>query len=433
MIWSGRSCVDGDPVGEVTSSMKLAGFRSRAVAGPSIGKWFTRTLACSVVLLGCEGKPPASPTATIPPSPPPTEMAPSTPPPTAPAPGPTGSAQEPKLPPPKPTTIPLARTGDAALDGTLAEGDKAFEDGDLKKALASYEQARKAAPKRAAPLVGVARVKVTQASPNLGFAAAEKQPDVVAASKELKRATELEAGFGPAHVEYGRALLLLGDASGAEAALRKGVKLVPDEPEAHSAFGVALLAAGKSEEALAELAKAKELDPGSAARRGNLGTVLFMRGKVPDAIKEYEVQVTLAPDDARARSDLGTALLAQNDFTRALVELRRAVELDPKRATFRSNLGYGLQLQGKLAEAIVEYREALKLDPKLSSAWINLATALARDPKTRGEARQALLTAQKLDPSDPRVKPNLEELDALEKQGATNKATSPPTSTPKHP
>jgi Flp pilus assembly protein TadD len=162
-------------------------------------------------------------------------------------------------------------------------------------------------------------------------------------------------------------------------------------------------------------ARARELDPGSAARRGNLGTVLFMRGRVADAIKEYEIEVRLLPDDARARSDLGTALLAQSDFTRAIPELRKAIQLDPKRATFRSNLGYALQLSGKSSEAIVAYREAIQLDPKLSSAWINLATSLARDPKTRGEARQALKTAAGLDPTDPRVKANLEELDALDK------------------
>jgi Flp pilus assembly protein TadD len=398
-----------------------------------------RTLRClaalSLVVFGSiacgESRPAQQPTATI--TAVPAETATTPPPPASSTPPPAMTTdsrvtQDPQLPPPKATTIPLAKTGDAALDATLSEGDKAFEAGDLKKALRSYEEARKAAPKRAAPLVGMARVKVMQASPNLGFAAATNQPDVVAASKDLKRAVELETGFGPAHVEYGRALLLLGDAPGAEAALRKGVKLVPDEAEAHSAFGVALLAAGKAEEALGELMKAKELDPGSAARRGNLGTVLFMRGKVPDAIKEYEIQVRLAPDDPRAHSDLGTAFLAQNDFTRALPELRKAVELDPKRATFHSNLGYGFQLQGRLSDAIAEYREALKLDSKLSSAWINLATALARDPKTRGEARQALKTAAQIDPTDPRVKANLEELDALEKQqgGSTTKA-SPPT------
>jgi Flp pilus assembly protein TadD len=328
------------------------------------------------------------------------------------------------LPPPKPTTIPLAKTGDAALDATLAEADAAFEAGDLGKALAGYEAAKKAAPKRAAPIVGLARVKVTKASPSLGFAAATGQPDVASAAKELKRATEMEPSFGPAHLEYGRALLLLGDAAQAEASLRKGVRLLPDEAEAHSALGVALLATGKGDEALAELTKAKELDAGSAARRGNLGTVLFMRGKVAEAIKEYEVQVRLAPDDARAHSDLGTALLAQSDFTRAIPELRRAIELDKNRATFHSNLGYALQLSGKMSEAIAEYREAIRLDPKLASAWINLATALSRDPKTRGEARQALLTAGKLDPTDPRVKANLEELDAVEK-GAGKNAPKP--------
>lgn len=65
--------------------------------------------------------------------------------------------------------------------------------------------------------------------------------------------------------------------------------------------------------------------------------------------------------------------------------------------------------------AVGEYREALRIDPKLASAWINLATALARDPRTRAEARSALLRAKALSADDPRVKANLEELDALEK------------------
>jgi len=267
----------------------------------------------------------------------------------------TASPAEASLPPPKPTTITLARTNDAQLDAKLAEADKAFEAGDLAAALAGYEAAKKASPKRAAPIVGVARVKITKASPTLGFAAAEKNVDVIAASKDLKRAADMEPAYGPAHVEHGRALLLLGDAPQAEVALRKGTKLVPEEPEAHSALGVALLATGKTEEALVELTKAKDLDPGSAARRGNLGTVLFMRGRVKDAIKEYEVPARLGPDDARAHSDHGTAPPA--------------------------------------------------------------------DPKTRAEARQALKTAGAIDPSDPRVKANLEELDALEKESG---ATAPP-------
>ena len=121
-------------------------------------------------------------------------------------------------------------------------------------------------------------------------------------------------------------------------------------------------------------------------------------------------------DGARAHSDLGTALLGTTDLERALSELRRAVALDPGRASFHSNLGYALQQSGHADEAIAEYHTALRLDPKAASAWINLGTALARTPRTRGEARAAFQRAGQLSPSDPRVKANLDELDALEKK-----------------
>jgi Flp pilus assembly protein TadD len=92
------------------------------------------------------------------------------------------------------------------------------------------------------------------------------------------------------------------------------------------------------------------------------------------------------------------------------------VRLDSKRATYRSNLGYALQRKGMIAEAQAEYEESIRLDPKLVSAWINLATLLAQTPATRKRARSCLETAARLDPTDPRVKPNLEELDDLERR-----------------
>src|SRR5690606_26628897 len=153
-------------------------------------------------------------------------------------------------PAPRPTTIPLARTGDEKLDALLARGDEAFEAGDYAAAAKEYEAARKAAPKRAAGLVGIARTKISKASPSLGYGSSEKSAGVKAGARDLRRAASLEPGFGPAHVELGRALLLLGDAAGAESALRKGAAALPDEPEARSSLGVALLAVGKTEEAL---------------------------------------------------------------------------------------------------------------------------------------------------------------------------------------
>ena len=324
-------------------------------------------------------------------------------------------AEEP-LPPAKPTTIRLASPVGDAVDQELDRGDAAFEKGDLPGARAHYEAAKKLGPKRAGPVVGLARVRIEKSGAALDYGAAEGSAEVKAAARELKAASTMEKDYGPAFAELGRAELMIGDGPAALAALKRGAELLPNEAEAQSALGVALLATGQKNDALGALQRASTLDPGSAARHGNLGTVLLLVGRVDDAVKEFELQARLAPNDARAHSDLGTALLAKNDLQRAVGELERAVALDATRASYQTNLGYAYQLLGRRADAIAKYREALRLDDKFASAWINLATALAQDPKTRAEARAALMTAKKIDPADPRVKANLEELDALEKK-----------------
>ncbi len=347
------------------------------------------------------GPPPGGRSAATPPQPPPATTRPDS------------------APQARPANIPLAGETSDPVDASLKAGDRALDRGDLTTAMVSYEAARAAGPKRAAPIVGLARARVAKENLALDYASGKGNPAVLAAIRELRRAVSLEPTFGPGQMELGRELLLAGDAAGAVASLRKGVELMPDEAEAHSVLGVGLLATGHRDESLAELARAATLDPGSAPRHGNLGTALFMNGRVGDAIKEYEAQVRLADDDPRAHSDLGTALLASDEVVRAVAELQRAIQLNPTRATFHSNLGYALQSEGKLTEAVGEYKEALRLDPKLSSAWINLATVLARDPKTRAEARGALEKARVVDPTDPRVKANLEELDAVERGSGT--------------
>ena len=307
----------------------------------------------------------------------------------------------------RPSTIPLG-------EGELAAGDSAFEKQDFAEAQRHYA----AAPTGAARSVGLARVRIARVQAPLDYGAAKGNAEVRAAEKDLTRAAHAAPELGPAFVELGRARLLLGDADGAIGALRNGVRLLPQEPEAHSQLGVALLATGHAGDAVLELARAAELDPGSGPRHGNLGTALMMAGRTKDAVVEYETRVRFDDADARAHSDLGTALLGTQDLPRALSELERAVQLDPRRPAFHSNLGYALQQLGRLDRAVAEYRQALKLDPSLVSAWINLATVLARDPKTRVEAHAALARAKALSSDDPRVKANIDELDALEKPGS---------------
>jgi Flp pilus assembly protein TadD len=320
-------------------------------------------------------------------------------------------------PPPKPLTIRLSHGDGSPADAELKQGDAAIETQDFAGAELHYKRAEGIAPKDLSPKVGRLRTRVAKAAPDFGFASAKGNADVKAAAAELGKLANGSSSkpYGPLLAELGRAELLLGDASAALTHLSRAAELMPDEPEVLSACGVAELASGNAEKALVYLRRGVELDMGSAPRHGNLGTVYFMLGRVQEAIAEYGIEVSLEDLEPRAHSDLGTALLAANDVQKGVAELRRAVALDPKRATFRSNLGYALQLSQQKDAAIAEYRKAIELDPKLVSAWVNLATILSREPATRAEARAALMTAKKLDPQDPRVKANLDELDALEK------------------
>lgn len=320
-------------------------------------------------------------------------------------------------PPAKPSTFALVDPKDEGAYALLIrEGDAATEGNKVEMARAAYEKAKTLEPKRSAALTGLARLKLNALDLPMDYAVGKGNKKVLALLPEFKKAAELEkAAPERATVEYGRALLLVGDAKAALAQLELAHGSVRDEAELESSLGVALLALGRGKEAVEPMKRAASLDLGSGARQGNLGTVLLMQGRVREALEAYQSASSLAPNDARARSDLGTALLADNQLDKAIVELREAVKLDAKRATFRSNLGYALQRKGLKAEAQAEYEEAIKLDGKLVSAWINFGTLLAQDAATRKRARTCFETAAKLDPQDPRVRPNLDELDALER------------------
>ena len=144
----------------------------------------------------------------------------------------------------------------------------------------------------------------------------------------------------------------------------------------------------------------------------------MMHGDVRQAITAYRRAVQFAPNDARAHGDLGTALLAGHDVDGAMPHLMKAHQLAPERATFMSNLGYAHQLRGELEQAVHWYQRAIERDKRLNSAWINLATARAQQRRF-DEARRALDEAERIDPSDPRIPANRQELEQMiaEEQG----------------
>ena len=242
------------------------------------------------------------------------------------------SAPPPPVPPRPPGTVlgGLARgTGDAA-DKALLEGDRAIEAGDAKKAKQAYTKAKRLAPKDPAAAVGLIRARLAELEVPAGYAAAPADRRVKKLLTQVDRVIASNPRYGPAHLERGRMLLIIGSAPEALAALQTAVRSIPGDPEAQSALGVALLATGKKNDALKHFKRSSELDTENADRLTNLGTAYMMVGRVSDAIKVYARAVSLAPNDARAHGDLGTAYLAGNKPQEALKHLKRAVGLAPR-------------------------------------------------------------------------------------------------------
>jgi Flp pilus assembly protein TadD len=289
---------------------------------------------------------------------------------------------------------------------------QALDQGDADLARRHYARARGLGASEAEVRLGLIQAKVVATNIATDFAAAPGDVTLERCADELGEWIDSGTAPGGAYVERGRILLMLGKAEASLADLRQGAERLPDDAEAHSALGVALLATGNIADAIRPLRRAAELDPNQAARHTNLGTALLVSGDVAGAKESFSRAARLDPSNARTQSDLGTVLLAAGQAQEAVGHLERAVMLEPRRATFLSNLGYAYQQLGRLDRAIATCRRAIALDERLGSAWINLGIALAQQGDVK-EARAAFQKAHELDPTDPRAKANLQELDDM--------------------
>src|SRR6185437_3739312 len=143
-------------------------------------------------------------------------------------------------------------------------GDTAFAAGDHAAAEKAYHAAEAKDRKDPAAIVGAMRAKIAKAGVTTDFNSAPKHPVLVSAVGELKRAIKLDDSYAPAHLELGRAYLVLGSTGEALESLRRAVELAPGDAEAHSALGIAHLAGGHLPDAIRELARSAEIAPGDA-------------------------------------------------------------------------------------------------------------------------------------------------------------------------
>jgi predicted O-linked N-acetylglucosamine transferase (SPINDLY family) len=133
------------------------------------------------------------------------------------------------------------------------------------------------------------------------------------------------AGF-----RLGHCLLALGDAEGAEAALRRECEAYPDFADAHNVLGVALVNQSRSEDALAAFLAALRVDPQHAEANNNAANVLATLGRREDAVPHLERALQKNPGLADSHLNLGLLLQSLRRYEEAIASFRRALELAPQ-------------------------------------------------------------------------------------------------------
>jgi TolB-like protein/Flp pilus assembly protein TadD len=156
------------------------------------------------------------------------------------------------------------------------------------------------------------------------YDAADAREAMPRARAAAEKALALDETLGEAHASLGSVLFRYAwDFAGAERELRRALEINPGYGHASQWLSSLYAALGRSQEALTEVARARQIDPISALPRRTAAIVLYFAGRFADA--EREVRAEMASGEAPGAAEiLAEILLAQGRGREAAATLQTA-------------------------------------------------------------------------------------------------------------
>ena len=232
-------------------------------------------------------------------------------------------------------------------------------------------------------------LELIQASPDdawlhyaLGLVRRDGSPSRQAeATRELRRALQLQPSLEPAAAALGELLIAGGDGDAAESFLRDRLQAFPGEASSMRGLGTWLHADGREEEGEALLLRATQAAPQDALAWTGLGRARVRAGDFAGAIAPLERAVRLAPDSAAARYNLARAYLGTQRGGDAEREMELYEDLLAAQETReRDNRRRGrVQQSIRLHEARLASGSSLPLSELVDQAGLYVAGGRADD------------------------------------------------------
>jgi tetratricopeptide (TPR) repeat protein len=149
-----------------------------------------------------------------------------------------------------------------------------------------------------------------------------------------------------------------------------------DHFDATHLLGVVRHQQGRDLEALALIGRALKLNPRSPEALSNQGAVLQRLRRYEEALKSYDQVLAIRPDDVGAHHARGSVLKALGRLDEALASFDRALELGPENVAVLTSRGMVLRELGQFTEAVASYDQALARRPEDTDTLNNRGNVL---------------------------------------------------------
>lgn len=161
-----------------------------------------------------------------------------------------------------------------------------------------------------------------------------------------------------AHLNIGKAYVLIGDWDSAEREFKIAAKYFGSQSGSHSNLGTLYYGKGRDEEAFREFSMALRIDPQNAIAHKNLGSLYYRQGKLDLAEKEFKLAIKHKPLFALAHNDLGVIYFDREEWDKAEQEFREALAIDSGVVLSQENLARIYLKKGWKDKAEKEFAQA---------------------------------------------------------------------------
>jgi Flp pilus assembly protein TadD len=214
--------------------------------------------------------------------------------------------------------------------------------------------------------------------------------DATGAEALLRRALEVDPTWMPTHTTLGELLLASGRSGEAEAELRRALEGGRPDPRAALVLSRYYNDTGRPEQALAAIAPCwarERLDPELATQ--HVGALIAL-GRQAEAISLYGQLAAAAPQSPAAAQALAIALHAAGRHAEAGQTAHRALARGFRTAALCLTYAKSLMAEGANERAEIALRDCLRLEPRLSEAHNSLAQLIWMRTGDLAQATEAL-------------------------------------------